>query len=83
MWCVCVNKKRMIIKKTIIKKKNILKKKSDVGQTSESGGDLETQKNKKYIQTLYFCILVYMNYFNKVVYVMYIRVKSNNIKRQS
>jgi hypothetical protein len=39
VWCVCVNKKRMIIKK-----KNILKKKSDVGQTSESGGDLETLK---------------------------------------
>ena len=66
----------------IIKKKNILKKKigRSVGRTSESGGDLECLKNKKCNQTLYFCVCVYMNYFNKVVYVMYIRVESNNIK---
>ena len=80
VWCVCVNRKKNDNQKNDNQKKNILKKKSDVGQTSESGGDLETQKNKKYIQTLYFCVWMYMNYFNKVVYVMYIRVKSNNIK---
>ena len=39
------------------------------GQTSESGGDLETQKNKKCNQTLYFCVLGYMNYFIKIIMV--------------
>ena len=39
------------------------------GQTSESGEDLETQKNKKCNQTLYFCVLGYMNYFIKIIMV--------------
>ena len=77
---MCVNRKNNDNQKTIIKKKNILKNKirrwSDFGVWRRFG----IQKNKKYIQTLYFCILMYMNYFNKVVYVMYIRVESNNIK---
>jgi hypothetical protein len=68
-----------MLKKMIIKN-NILKRKLDVGQTSESGGDLETQKNKKCNQTLYFCVLGYMNYFIKIICVVYVSDILVNIK---
>ena len=50
------------------------------GRTSESGEDLETQKNKKCNQTMYFCVCIYTNYFIKIIYVVYVSVISNSIK---